>query len=319
MVTMERLQSTVFTVGAWFFGITFILIALSALLTGNFIVGLVVLIGAILLLPPVKTSILNKRNDVTRAKITLLGAALVFFPLFFLEERKETELVEAETIVQSPVNEIKDVDSDPQPIQNEAKPAPSNTKTDIAVIEQDTAKNIETVERSNANESSSDPQPSSQTLTEGATLGMSLNTFKRNFKTQTNELGLKAYNLNNIKVEQGKVNDVFTSTFGNDIAMIGSIAKNGEINSITYIMGKTDNGQKAALDLLALGAITAKALNPDLPQKNTSEVVGKLMTDAANKAKKDGEVKVTKVEGNVKYTVSVSKILGLWLIFEAVE
>ena len=153
---------------------------------------------------------------------------------------------------------------------------------------------------------------------EVSTLGITLNQFGTNFMANATELGLGDYSWDsNPKLTKGKINDSFTLMLSDAIAMNGIVAKNGELKSITYIMGKTDEGNKAAMTMLIMGGITAKSLNPDLPQEQTSEVIGELVTSAAKEFEKTGSATESKIVGSVKYTVIASKTLGLWLSFEA--
>lgn len=69
-------------VGAWFFGVIFILAALGAFLEGNVVAGLLMLVGAVLLLPPIKRLILDKKTSLSSGKITAVGSILVFISFF---------------------------------------------------------------------------------------------------------------------------------------------------------------------------------------------------------------------------------------------
>lgn len=154
-------------------------------------------------------------------------------------------------------------------------------------------------------------------VAEVSTLGITLNQFGTNFMANATELGLGDYSWDsNPDLTKGKVNDSFTLMLSDAIAMNGIVAKNGELKSITYIMGKTDEGDKAAMSMLIMGGLTAKSLNSDLPQKQTSEVIGELVTSAAKEFEKTGSATESKIVGSVKYTVIASKTIGLWLSFE---
>lgn len=69
-------------VGAWFFGVIFILAALGAFLEGSVVAGLLMLVGAVLLLPPIKHLILDKKTSLSSGKITAVGSILVFISFF---------------------------------------------------------------------------------------------------------------------------------------------------------------------------------------------------------------------------------------------
>lgn len=69
-------------VGAWFFGVIFILASLGAFLEGSVGAGLLMLVGAVLLLPPIKHLILDKKTSLSSGKITAAGSILVFISFF---------------------------------------------------------------------------------------------------------------------------------------------------------------------------------------------------------------------------------------------
>lgn len=149
------------------------------------------------------------------------------------------------------------------------------------------------------------------------TFGMTLNEFGQQFMSSAKDLGLGDYSWDeDPELSKGAVNDTFTVKLSDAVAMNGIVDKNGELKGITYIMGKTDKGAEAGMNMLVMGGLTAKTLNPDLPQKQTSEVIGELMTSAAEEFEKTGSSTKSKVVGDVKYTVVASKMIGLWLSFE---
>lgn len=79
-------MNIVFSICAWFFGIIFICIGLAFLLTdGNLLLGIPMLIGAVLLLPPIKNLIIRKKNVFSRGKVSIIGTALIFIGMFFME------------------------------------------------------------------------------------------------------------------------------------------------------------------------------------------------------------------------------------------
>lgn len=99
-------------IGAWFFGVNFILGSLGALLEGSLVAGLLMLVGGILLLPPIKRLILDKKPNLSRGKITVVGSILIFISMFFftsndaekpdssVESKPIKETVEKEEIVE---------------------------------------------------------------------------------------------------------------------------------------------------------------------------------------------------------------------------
>ncbi|WP_162799497.1 hypothetical protein [Psychrobacter proteolyticus] len=91
---------------------TFIFGSLGALLEGSLVAGLLMLVGGILLLPPIKRLILDKKPNLSRGKITVVGSILIFISMFFftsndaekpdssVESKPIKETVEKEEIVE---------------------------------------------------------------------------------------------------------------------------------------------------------------------------------------------------------------------------
>lgn len=69
-------------VGAWVFGVIFIITSLGAFLEEGVVAGLLMLVGGVLLLPPVKRLILGKNTNLSSGKITAVGSILVFISFF---------------------------------------------------------------------------------------------------------------------------------------------------------------------------------------------------------------------------------------------
>lgn len=97
---MDKLRSIILTFGAWFFGLTFIFGAIGRLVEGSLIAALLLLIGGILLLPPVKRLILIKYSSLTKTKITIVGLALILISSFFVKADEKINPNETENIVQ---------------------------------------------------------------------------------------------------------------------------------------------------------------------------------------------------------------------------
>lgn len=99
---MSDLKSKALSVGAWFFGVMFIILALGFMLQGGILTGVLMLIGAALLLPPVKRLILEKKPKIGKGKITIAGSILIFISLLFLptdEQTTASDSVDAEAEV----------------------------------------------------------------------------------------------------------------------------------------------------------------------------------------------------------------------------
>lgn len=152
------------------------------------------------------------------------------------------------------------------------------------------------------------------------TFGMTVDSFGKALMVQAKDSGLGDHAWgNNPKLREGAVNDSFTYMIRDDLAMNGTVDKNGELKGITYIMGKTDQGEEAALNMMVFGGLTARTLNPNVSPKQASGVVGELINIAIDKYEKTGSATETKTIGDVKYTVIASKSLGLWLAFEPAD
>lgn len=87
---MSNLQSRILFFGAWFFGVIFIIPALGFMLQGGILTGVLMLIGAALLLPPVKRLVLEKKPKLGKGKITIAGSILIFISLLFTPINEQT-------------------------------------------------------------------------------------------------------------------------------------------------------------------------------------------------------------------------------------
>lgn len=87
---MSDLKSKALSVGAWFFGVMFVILALGFMLQGGILTGVLMLIGAALLLPPVKRLILEKKPKLGKGKITIAGSILIFISLLFIPTDEQT-------------------------------------------------------------------------------------------------------------------------------------------------------------------------------------------------------------------------------------
>lgn len=107
---MSNLKSKILSVGAWFFGVLFITTALGMMLQGGIITGVLMLIGSVLLLPPIKRLILEKKPKIGKGKITVAGSILIFISMLFVP-------TDDQTTANDPVATETDVDAvKPEPI-----------------------------------------------------------------------------------------------------------------------------------------------------------------------------------------------------------
>lgn len=165
-----------------------------------------------------------------------------------------------------------------------------------------------------------DPKPVKAQAKQSETFGMTVSEFGNAFMAHAKEAGLGDHAWErDPELSKGAVDDSFTVMLRDDLAMNGTVDKNGELKGITYIMGKTDEGDTAAMNMLVLGGLTARVLNPNVSPNKASEAISDLMISAVETFEKTGSATETKTVGDVKYTVVASKSLGLWLAFEPAE
>lgn len=110
----------------------------------------------------------------------------------------------------------------------------------------------------------------------------------------------------------------FNVAFSDAVGLVGSANKNGEVDGLTYIMAKSDQAEKAAMDVVLLAALTARVLNPDVPKEVTSKSVLTLMTKAAKGLENENNSH-QEVHGGIKYFAIAGSYTGLWMGFEPVD
>ena len=93
---MNNLKSKILSVGAWFFGVIFIISALGMMLQGGIVTGVLMLLGSVLLLPPIKRLILDKKPKIGKGKITVAGSILIFISMLFVPAGDQTTATETE-------------------------------------------------------------------------------------------------------------------------------------------------------------------------------------------------------------------------------
>lgn len=109
---MSNLKSKILSVGAWFFGVLFITTALGMMLQGSIVTGVLMLIGSVLLLPPIKRLILDKKPKIGKGKITVVGSVLIFISMLFVPTDSQTTAndpvateTESDTVKDEPISE----------------------------------------------------------------------------------------------------------------------------------------------------------------------------------------------------------------------
>lgn len=81
---MDNWQSKALSVGAWFFGVFFIIGALGVVFEGNILAAILMFVGGSLLLPPVKRLILDRKPKLGKGKITAAGSVLAVIGMFLI-------------------------------------------------------------------------------------------------------------------------------------------------------------------------------------------------------------------------------------------
>lgn len=151
------------------------------------------------------------------------------------------------------------------------------------------------------------------------TFGMTPDEYGSRFIAEVKKVGLGDYKWGGVNLNEGAVNDTFSVQLSDAIALTGVVDKNGELKGITYIMGRTDEAEKEVVNLLMMAGITARTLSPDLPKEQTAGVLVKLTEEAMTKFSEEGDASVDKVVGGIKYNVTASKVIGLWITFTPAE
>lgn len=150
------------------------------------------------------------------------------------------------------------------------------------------------------------------------TFGITPVEFSRRFSTEAEEVGFGKVPYGDFETTKGAVNDVFTVILSDAIAMNGTVDKNGELKGITFMMGKTENGDKEVITMAMMAGLSARAISPDLPKEQTGGAVFEVLGEAVEGFSETGEGESSKVVDDVKYTAFASKTVGIWVILEPV-
>ena len=143
-----------------------------------------------------------------------------------------------------------------------------------------------------------------------ANLGMTPEEFRQKFNAKLKELDIDSIRpVAEFDIKKGEVRDVFQVMFSDDLGLTGTVNKDGFLRDIVFIVGRSNDYQKAGMDLIILSGITAKVISPDTDAGN--ELV-KLIT-AALKNTGQEENNHNKVIGNVEYYASSNEVTGLWV------
>lgn len=119
---------------AWFFGILFFIAGLGAISSEGFLTGLVLIIGSILLFPPIKHILINKVPKLSRGKLTLLGSLIIFGTLMTVSPSEEpVEKSQSTTDIDNTPKTVAepgvDIKSEPSPAED-LLPVESNSTSE---------------------------------------------------------------------------------------------------------------------------------------------------------------------------------------------
>lgn len=172
------------------------------------------------------------------------------------------------------------------------------------VVEANEVKEIESVE------------PIVEAKAADKTFGITPVEFSRRFSAEAEEVGFGKVPYGDFETTKGAVNDSFSVILSEAIAMNGTVDKNGELKGITFIMGKTQNGDKEVLNMAMMAGLSARAISPELPKEESAGTVMKVLGEAVERFQENGEGEASKVVSDVKYTAFASKTIGIWIILE---
>ncbi|WP_286707793.1 hypothetical protein [Psychrobacter sp. UBA2514] len=148
------------------------------------------------------------------------------------------------------------------------------------------------------------------------TFGITPLEFSRQFSAEAKEVGFGEVPYGDFETIKGAVNDTFSTMLSEAIAMNGTVDKNGELKGITFIMGKTQNGDREGLNMAMMAGLSARAISPDVPKEESAGTVMKVLAEALNGYEENGEGEASKVVDDVKYTALASKTIGIWITIE---
>ena len=147
-------------------------------------------------------------------------------------------------------------------------------------------------------------------------LGLTVEQFRTKLNDEIIQADLETVKpLKQLKVEGNvfKVNNLANKNIG----LVGKVNKNGEIESLVYIVGALKDSSDIATAMIYPG-LTAKILSPEIQTEKKTKTLIKLMTKAAEGIDKTENFHKESI-GGISYYSTASKDLGLWIGFEAEE
>lgn len=151
------------------------------------------------------------------------------------------------------------------------------------------------------------------------TFGITPEEFGKRLSAQGKELGLDNAEVGKFDIQEGSVNDIFSENLSDAVGITGTVDKNGELKGVTYVMGRTDSGDKEIVTMMLMAGLTARALSPDLSKEQTAGVLSKIVLKAVQQFSDTGNGKSSTVVDGITYGAIASKSIGIWIYFEPAE
>lgn len=151
------------------------------------------------------------------------------------------------------------------------------------------------------------------------TFGITPEEFGKRLSAQGKELGLENPEVGKFDIQEGSVNDIFSENLSDAIGITGTVDKNGELKGVTYVMGRTDSGDKEIVIMMLMAGLTARALSPDLSKEQTAGVLSKIVLEAVQQFSDTGNGKSSTAVDGITYGAIASKSIGIWIYFEPAE
>lgn len=148
------------------------------------------------------------------------------------------------------------------------------------------------------------------------TFGITPNEFGNRISAVAKEVGLGDIPVGSFNVKKGEVNDVFIEKLSDAIAMTGTVDKNGELKGITFIMGRTENGDTEVINMMMMAGLSARALSPELTKEQTGGTLTETVAEAVKQFAETGDGKASKVVDGIKYGAMANKEIGIWVYLE---
>lgn len=137
-------------------------------------------------------------------------------------------------------------------------------------------------------------------------LGITPEQFRRSFNSIAGQIH-DSYRTAEFDIQPGAVNDVFTRSFGEDVAIVGSVSKSD--GSLLGLMVTISSDSKDVAKPIAVLLAATQALNPNIPKEKNSKVVLDMFQKSLAEIETGKSFKNT--VGNLRYTASASRHAGL--------